>query len=314
MEAKYKKFLEFSWQESPEWQLYLSNLSETPPPSKILHFKKRFYKLKIDDDFDVKYTPPAEPAQNSNTTNTNRNNNYNSYPNYQPSNLAGLQHPLLAIIESLLWLSFLTFALLGVSYTLKVVCLALLIRVIRRTGLPKLNMEFAQALFLDEHFQLLLYGLLLMIDRVNLFTLVPLGITAILNLSEFIKNRANNLFKPIKPFAEIVFNKRVELALIRAKVEIGIGFLLIIGVFFGINSFVLPVFLWQYLRFKYIVNNDVKLAFAGLNYYVNSFKNNPKVPSPVKFVLGKVQDLASYLGRTEAENGQAAGGANCMIF
>lgn len=317
MEEKYKKFLEFSWKDSPEWQIYYSNLSEVPHPSKIEHFKKRFYKFKIDADFDVKYTPTSQ-SESSNNSNS-RSNQYqysNPNPNSQYNNYAttgqSINSPLLATIEAATWVGFLL-SILMPYYTLKIAALALLLRVIRRTGKPKFTIDYAQLIFLDEHFQLLLFSILFMIDRFNLFTLVPLGITAVLNICEYARNNQNK-FTQFMPYINKIINKRVELALMRANVEVAIGFLLVLGIFLNLNSFILPIFFWQYLRFKYIVNNDIKLSFAGLNGYMNRFKNRNSTPGAVKFIVEKIQQFAEYMGRTEAQPGQAAGGANCTIF
>ena len=307
MEEKYKKFLEFSWKDSPEWQLYYTNLSQAPHPSKVEHFKKRFYQLKIDSDFDVKWVPP----QTTSNSNTNSGQNYSAPTNYaQP--MSGYDSPILLIVEMLLWFGFLASAIIS-HHCLKIVALALLIRVIRRTGRPHFTVEYAQVLFLDEHFQLLLFAMLLMIDRINFFTLIPLGITSLLNLSEYIKRNERN-FASIAPYTNKIYNKRVELALMRANTEVAIGFLMIIGIFFGLNSFIVPIFFWQYLRFKYIVNNDLKTTFSRLNSYINNFKNKPSVPAALKYVLDKIQHLGDYMGRTEAGPGQGAGAANCQIF
>lgn len=310
MEEKYNKFLEYNWRDSAEWQLYLSNLSEVPPGNKVEHFKKRFYKLKVDPDFDVKWVP----QENQNTS-----SNYTSYTNTFPQGPRPsgggnfiLASPILAGVECFIWLAFLGTALVQV-HTLKFACVALIIRILRRIGLPKMSMEYAQCVFLDEHFQILLYALLLLIDRLNLYTLVPLGITAVMNICEFVKSKPG-IFAPILPYTNKILNKRVELAMMRANTLIAIGFLLVFGVFLGLNSFLTPIFLWQYLRFEYIVNQDTKYAFSRLNVFLNNFKNKPSIPAPVKFVITKVQDLGSYLGRTEPAPGQAAGGANCLIF
>ena len=314
MEEKYKKFLEFSWRDSAEWQLYYTNLSEIPHPSKVEHFKKRFYKLKIDGDFDVKWVPPAQSEATNNTTNSRAYSNPNPSSNFNNYASTGrsINSPILATIEALLWLGFILSIVIP-AHTLKIACITLLLRVIRRTGKPQFTIEYAQVIFMDEHFQMLLYSLLFMIDRFNLFTLVPLGITAVLNICEYAKNNQTR-FASVMPYINKVINKRVELALMRANCEVAIGFLLFIGLFFGINSFVLPIFFWQYLRFKYIVNNDIKHSFSRLNGVVNSFKNKPSCPSPVKFAIGKIQQFAEYLGRSEAGPGQTAGGANCTIF
>jgi hypothetical protein len=309
MEQKYKKFLEYNWKDSAEWQLYLSNLSEVPPGNKVEHFKKRFYKFKVDHDFDVKWVPQENTTNNNTYQRANAHqHSFTSQPG--PSNPIGGN--ILAIVEVIVWGIFLITALIQI-HTLKFASLALLIRVIRRIGLPKFSMEYAQMLFLDEHFQQLLYVVLFMIDRLNFFTIVPVGITAVLNISEFIRTKPA-IFRGLLPYANKIINKRVELALMRANTEVGIGFLLFIGIFMGINSFILPIFYWQYLRFKYIVNNDIKLSFSKLNSYIDNIKNKPNTPGLLKLILTKIQEFASYLGRTEAAPGQPAGGANCNIF
>ena len=306
MEAKYKKFLEFSWRDSEDWQLYYSNLSDIPQPKQVEHFKKRFYKLKIDNDFDVKWVPPAPQAETNNRT---------SYPTNNLVNNRSINSPFLAATESLLWVVFLISNIIIPVHTLKLVGVCLLIRVIRRTGRPQLNMEYAQSIFLDEHFQLILYALLLFIDRFNYFTMVPLYLTAVLNLCEYIKGNPTR-FGIVMPYVNKIYNKRVELALMRANVEVAIGFLLVFGIFVGLNSFISPIFFWQYLRFKYIVNNDIKHSFGKLNGLINGVKNKPSVPGAIKYVLTKIQWFAEYMGRTEAAPGAPgqAAGSNCNIF
>jgi hypothetical protein len=310
MEEKYKKFLEFSWKDSSDWQLYYSNLFPTPPGNKIEHFKKKWYKLKIDPDFDTTWTP-SEPSSN---TNYNQSQSSYSYPNASTMSrgLTGNLDKVLSLIEAFLW-GFFLFTIIYHYHTLKIVSLALLVRVLRRVGLPKFQMIYAQQLFLDEHFQILLYALLFMIDRLNIFILIPLGITAILNLAEFFRSN-HRIFKSIIPYTDKIINKRVELALARANAEVAIGFFLFLGIFLGLNSFLIPIFYWQYLRFKYIVNEDTKISFRKLNNFADKIKNHPSTPGPIKFIIDKIQQFASFMGRTESAPGQAAGGQNCTIF
>ena len=82
---KYKKFKEFDWVGSKEWQLYYTNLFPTPPPSKILRYKKKFYHNKIDPDFDINYQPPEEETT-SNTTSNTTSYNTSSSSNYSSNN------------------------------------------------------------------------------------------------------------------------------------------------------------------------------------------------------------------------------------
>ena len=72
---------------------------------------------------------------------------------------------------------------------------------------------------------------------------------------------------------------------------------------------------WQFLRFKYIVNQDTKNTFTLMNGYVDRFKSRNDIPDILKIVLEKVQQFACYMGKTETTEGQAAGaGQNCNIF
>jgi len=317
MEAKYKKFLEFDWINSKEWHFYIENDVYPPPPlKKIEYFKRKFYKSKVDPDFDVNYQSPSDNnTSNSNNTNQSTNNsNYNSrnqnpYTNPPP----GVNSNLFSILqkaEIFLWGLFSISFVIGFS-PLKISALALLSRVIRRVGMPKFNIEFAQHLFLDEHFQILLYNLLFMIDRLNIFVMIPLFITCLMNVSEYFKLNGITIFSKQ---TDLIYNRRVEIANLRSNVEVGIGFLLVIGILLGLNSILLPIFYWQFLRFKYIVNEDTKITFGKLNNKINNFKNNQSTPSFLRYIIDKIQSFASYLGRTEPTPGQSAGGQNCTIF
>ena len=312
MEVKYKQFSNFDWTKSSEWQSYYTNLFPTPAANKIDYYKRKFYRLKIDNDFDVNYFPPV------NNSSSNTNNNYSSSSfstNYTPPSPTHIENKNISLAEAFVWLIFIQ-SILFQFHTLKLAAIALLLRTYNRVGIIKFSMEFAQILFLDEHFQLLLYSLLFMIERFNYFVLLPLLVTAILNLSYFISKYGSTLptaiTNSIKPYSEKILAKRVELAKARSNIEIAIGFLLVIGILFGINSFLTPIFYWQYMRFKYIVNEDIKAAFTRLNQFINQKKVT--LPSVFQLGISKIQQFAEYMGRTESGPGQNAGGSNCIIF
>lgn len=307
MQEIYKKFQEYKWTESKEWFSYLDNIFPNPPINKIPHYKKKFYKLKIDPEFDINYEPA--PENSSTRPNSSTNNQQNPYTN-PPSGVSPTINGILQKNEVLFWVFFLPSIIFQIS-PLKISAIALLLRTIRRVGFPKFKMEYAQHLCLDEHFQLLLYSLLFMVDRLNIFVLVPLAITGLMSVTEFIKITG---FTFLSKYTDSIYNRRVELAKLRSNIELAIGFFLVVGIFFGLNSLLTPIFYWQFLRFKYIVNQDTKNTFTLLNSYVTEFKNKPSVPSFVRYAINKVQQFANYLGRTEATEGQAAGGQNCVIF
>ena len=303
MEQKYNEFLKISWTDNKEWQLYFSNLVPTPPGNRVEHYKKKFYRLKIDNTFDITYQPPT-------TTNQNNTSSYNPYNNQsftQSIYRDTIFNKLAALIETILFIVFIGLSIGYHKYTIWCGSAAIFIRLIRRVGRPRFNIVWAQDLFLDEHFQLFLACMLMKIDRLNLFSLLPIYITAILNIFDYLR-----FVKVFYKIANLIINKRVILSDMRGQSEIGIGFFLIIGVFVGTNFFLLPIFYWQYLRFKYIVNQDCSNSFAKLNMQVDSFKSG--MPKPIKFVITKMQQGFSFLGKTESKPGKAAGGANCMVY
>ena len=75
MEEKYKQFEKINWEKNEDWQIYFSNLTPTPPGNRVLYYKKKFYKHRIDYEFDVNY----DPSINDKKTNFSyENNNINS--------------------------------------------------------------------------------------------------------------------------------------------------------------------------------------------------------------------------------------------
>ena len=58
MNKKYKLFKEYNWAYSDDWKNYYNNLYPSPPITKLLYYKKKFYRNNIDPDFDINYIPP----------------------------------------------------------------------------------------------------------------------------------------------------------------------------------------------------------------------------------------------------------------
>ena len=58
MEKKYQEFLKYDWKNSEEYKNYFNQYVYISPPitgDKILKARKKFYKLKVDPDFDINY-------------------------------------------------------------------------------------------------------------------------------------------------------------------------------------------------------------------------------------------------------------------
>ena len=63
MEGKFRQYRNFDWTLSSEWQLYLSNLYPIPTRERLEKMKRKWYRDKIDKDFDLNYEPGNEEQQ-----------------------------------------------------------------------------------------------------------------------------------------------------------------------------------------------------------------------------------------------------------
>ena len=311
MEEKYKKFKEFEWEKSKEWQLYWSNLYPTPPVSKIERYKRKFYKNKIDSDFDIDYKPSETSNSNynsntnSNSTFTDSNSGYSytyAFPPFKPINSV-----LLKTIETYL-LFFFLFSLPFRFYSKQIAFVAYLLRTLRLNGIPKWKVEYLQGLMGIDSVHVFFYSLVLFIERFNYYLILPVALAAVIDSCENIKDDKNlNVFKK---YFDLVLKNKENLLQERANIEVGIGFLLIVGVFLKLNSFLLPIIYWQLMKVKYFLQPRIKKSFEILNSYVNKFKNSQNCPNLMKIVIEKIQWLFEYFGKVEPKNQNSS----CMIF
>lgn len=337
MEEKYKKFKEFNWQESNEWQSYYRNLYPTPPGSKILKYKKKFYRLKIDPDFDVDYIPPEEndSSSTSSSSYSSYNNTQNNYSNQQPNftteqtfetyraaqSLANpINSPLLTKVETLFFVLF----IVSLPFRYKTTLLAIIafaVRSIHLVGIPQFNLNYLQALLMNDSFHSLVFVAQTLIDRFNYYMIVPVGVSAVIALSENIKATGIKIGNTEKMIDSVIKGKET-LIQDKTHIEVAIGFIAVLGIFLKINSILTPIIYWQMMKVRYTLNPYLKQSFKELNQVVEGFKNSGKCPAPVKFVIEKMQWAFTYMGQVNAAANQQNGQGNnqgvaapkCTIF
>ena len=336
MEEKYKKFKEFNWVESEEWQAYYRNLYPTPPPSKILRYKKKFYRNKIDEDFDIDYKPPGEEETNpttgsSTSSNTNTSSNYTnqSYQqNFTPEqtfetyNAAqSFAHPInssmLVNIETALMVLFMISLPLRIKTTLLAV-LAFGVRTVRTVGIPQFNLNYLQALVMNDNFHTLIFAGQTLVDRFNYYMMVPVAVSALIALADNLK-KSNINIGGIKKHIDTINQQKENLIQDKTHIEVAIGFISVAGIFLKLNSILTPVIYWQMMKVRYTLNPYIKQSFKELNQYTNNFKNSNKCPGPLKFVIEKIQWAFNYMGQvnTVPQNGQGSNqgaGSMCNVF
>lgn len=302
MEEKYKKFKEYNWEGSQEWHSYFENIYPTPPKNKFLRYKKKFYRNKIDPDFDIDYKPInyKEDEEQENTKNTNNNNKYNSYSNnssssntYQKNTSSNYLNTPILNIETILLILFL-FSL-PLKYNSKLIAfITFLIRSIRLDGIPKFERAYLLQLLKNESFHTFIFSIELLTEKFNYFLLVPIIISTIVAICENIRIYNLNLGK-ISEIIEVINNKKEDLLQDKSDIELSLSIFLIIGYILKINSILIFIIHIQILFIKYNFDFRLQKSFSILNAYVNQFKNSNNCPSIFKNIIQQIQNMLESL-------------------
>ena len=326
MDKKYKKFKKYNWAYSNDWQNYYRNLFPSPPISKLLHYKKKFYRNYIDPDFDINYIPPEGEVQETAYTpppevieknlkklkkeKAKQNNNNESdndieeeqspydklLEKYELSkkNCKPINSTIFKYSQMLFFIMFILSIPLGIK-TIQFSLYAFLIKVFREVGKPYFSKKYFQCLFLNDSFHTLIYIFLCYLDYFNYYMLLPVAISSIVAIAEDLKDN-QLIFNYINNYISSVNKVREKLIQDKTHLEIVIGFLLIFGTSIGINTLKTPIIYWHILRFRYIVNPYVHNSFAELNKKVETFKGSDKCPGFLIYIIEKIQKMFNYLG------------------
>ena len=307
MEEKFQKFQNFDWVNSDLWQSYYRNLYPSPPLSKLDKYKRKFYKLKIDPDFDINYKITEQQTNNNNYYSSDNNyNNKTSNNATSNNNIDNDKNVFLLKIENII-LFFFILSIPFSFHSLKLCFFGFLIRAYNECGIPKFNLEYLQNIMIKDSFQMLMYNILLFIDKFNYYLIFPLVMTSIIYLSENLKILKILIFQT---YTESIIKNKTKYLKDRAYIEVIIGFFLIPGVYFQLNSYFIIIFYWQYLRIKYALNPQIRYVFSVINNYVNNYKNSSNCPSIIKLIIDKIQQIFKYFDTNNEQNENY----KCSIF
>ncbi len=287
MEKKYENFLNYNWNESPEWRQYLNNLSDTPKSTRlILHFRKRFYKLKIDPDFDDKYTPESEVQSEFKHTCTSASKD--KEPSFYLNAITA--------IECFVWLGFI-FNYLVNNKMDSITLISMIIRILKKHGI-KFNKEYINELVKDDNIHLLIYAeILIFTGRINHLLVFPLMITATLSICEYFATYLR-IFNFLKKYFLKVVEQEMRIYGIRALSFIIIGIYSFIAMIIsrsksGVIFFVLY---FCFLRAAYSISSTLKNSCRMLKYSINTWIGNGKIPGPIGFVLDHIIAAIEMIG------------------
>lgn len=286
MEEKYTQFINYPWNTSQEWRMYFNNLSEIPSTRElVMHFRKRFYKLKVDPEFDVKYDP-----------NTSKQNE-----KQKTEKPKGVIDTLFASIEGFIWVAYF-FNILIQNNVFKLCLISTILRFIRnkykytigiKSLMPSFNKETLKSIMSDEYFHLLLYINILILcnEKVSYLLLFPVSITAVHCISDYFANYLR-VFIFFKKYFEKVLNKRSEIFSIRGFSFVLIGvYLILIGLTFNWNSNLFICIYLIYLFFLFHFNENVRKTFTKIRNSLEYINESSNIPKFVKILIKKIINI-----------------------
>ena len=314
MDNKYMEFIRYDWNNSVEWKNYLENIFPSPPQNRILHYKKKFYKLKIDPDFDINYIPGQNnnnENQNNNQRNNQNQNNENEMRNGNRNNNnnfnidVDIMFIVIDIIISIT--SFLAFFIhLKTSINMLIGCL--IYKLIKKEGKPKFEQQYLINIINNENFSYLILILLLFIDNSkNYFIAIP---TIVYILIDIINNinliYKNNIFSKILGKKQFIlkYSNILEINIISP----------IYGFFMNKNSFYFIFLYIQYLKFRVYVNQNITNCLVQINNYLNNLKSSQNTPKILKNIVQFTQNLGNTIFNLPNNIAANTNIAICSIF
>lgn len=288
MESKYNQFLNYNWEVNEHWKNYFNNIFPIPRGDKINYYKRKYYKLKVDPDFDINYNI----VQSNQSSNTFQRNHIN------PSQTPSIQMIVESIFEVLFLLIF-SFT----DFSLKISIALLTIRIVSSIGFPKLTVDYLNAiLFNSDDFLLIIYSFILMLENTTFFLYVPLSIYIQFKLLINVKKMDIERLRPFKKYINYIISINDYVFFYSHLFQLFLGVLFIVGIFYGLNSIFYLIIYWQYIKFSHCVSASFQQTINNINSKINRIKENNLIPVFFITVIGKIQNFIAYVGNTNPQN------------
>ena len=305
------EFIRYNWENSVEWKNYLENIFPPPPQNRILHYKKKFYKLKVDSNFDINYIPGNEHLNNNdnedlNQRNNHRNNNNNGN-NYRNNNNNNYNDILIYTDFLLSFISFLSFYI-HFSTSIKLLLVFYFHNLIKNEGQPKFNQQYFNKIINNESLSYLILLILLLIDNShNSFIIIPI----LINNLFWIFYDFNSFFPNI--FISKILSFKDFILKLGNFIEMNI-FSVIFGYFFKKNSFYFIFLYIQYIKFRFYVNQNMRDGILNINNYLNRIKASQTSPLILKHIIQTTQNLGNLIFNLPSNVAANTNIAICNIF
>ena len=307
MEQKYKEYLNYNFANNEEYRRYIDAIEPPPPYSKIEYYKKKFYRLKVDKEFDIDYNPDVKetspPPQQSAPTEATDAKESKTEDEKSSSSEAPKPIPLTTKIQLMLHIVFLLsfgFGYIIRSYYHPIpLCLAFLIGAFKKHGRPKFEGWYWRGLIADWNFHDLVTTIFCGISHSNTIAIwVPILIRSFIFIADFINlasRKGSGLAQSINKFTHSASEKREDFLTLKADLEVYIGFYVILALAMYWVTLMLPLFYWQLMQVKYLINPYTSIAFNKLAYQMDYIVAQPNCPFFIKWPLKGLRKLGSFL-------------------
>ena len=325
-EESFKKFQAFDFQNDSEWQQYLKNIYPTPTIAQLQKIKRKWYQKNIDSNFVLDYGASSSSEANdsksreaqgdSSNSSHSHSEHKDSHDHHQhhfhqappsgPVQPPGLLTRALFNIEGYLKGCFMTsiFGFQSLSTTIAViVCILALIRQGKR---PRFDKVYARKIVFNEYFHDLLYltPFYFFPNQRTIFYYLPLVVHFWIGLCEFLRFKGGRFYEAFKRYADLTHNNKVALMTQKSKIEIYILVFLVILFLMGKSAILMLVFYANFLRIKYIISDNCKMAFRDINGWIE-----PRCQGflPFRFFYGKIKQICAWMVKVKMpENSQQA--------
>jgi len=294
MEEKYKEFLKYDFGANEEFRRYLDAIEPPPPLSKIELYKKKFYRLKVDKEFDIKYEPDAQssppPQEQGTATEETKDSS---------SKAISLITKLQLVLFIAFFLAFPIGYVMRTYYHVIILALAFVVGLLKKYGRPRLESLYWREVFMDDHFNNLVGTVVCGISMSNTISIwLPLLLRSITFVVEFISlaaRKGSKLAQTLNKSTSSIARNKENLLTFKADLEIYIGFYLFIALIMRWVSLLLPLFYWQIMQIRYMVSPYTQIALNKLADQMDFIIAHPKCPFFVKWPLKGLRKLGAFM-------------------
>lgn len=289
MEIKERKFGEYKFEQDDNFRKYIESIEPPPPLNKISYYKRKYYKLKIDPDFVINYgsefteyvgfLPKAEVKQKQEA---------------EIKSTITLTSFFQMILFSVFLVSFPIGFYLNSNYYGMPLAFSFFIGIFKKNGFPKFQYHYWQIIFSDDHFHNFINTIVCILSNNSTVVIwFPLIIRAISFISECLSrifNENSKIYFIIKKFPE-----KSHLFALKGELEIYLGFYLTAILFLGWVSFLLPLFYWQIIQFRYLINDNTKVSIDKFASELDSIIIHPSCPFLIRWLLTGLRKIGTFM-------------------